>query len=103
MRTIKEIQADIDSERAKARRLNNLQNEGRDGYNHAQNDSRLTELADEMQAAMYPTDWTKNETIARRAEWNAAIRGGCKTAAEGTAKTGIKLGELKNAVRRWSL
>ncbi len=100
-RTIAEIKAEMDAITAAGRRVNNLQNEGGEGYDHS-NQARIDELTDELIAAKR-AEWTPEVTAARKAEWNAAcLRIGTKPSdiPRVEREVGFKRSDLAEAIRR---
>ncbi len=92
------------------RKMDNFQNEGGEGYSHAEAlasknaAATLAAVAAEMKDA-FASEWTREVTIARRAAWNAeAVK--CKTTAQVGAlqrKLGFGLTDLKKAIAIHSL
>lgn len=102
MRTRNEIAAELRKVADQGRKLNGLQNEGRDGYDHMHYD-RLHTLQAELDAAIV-AEWTPAVTAERRAAWNTAARSGrYRTPAQIAEATGINHTELVAAVRRHSM
>ena len=105
MRTIEEIRAEIKAVQARGRAVNSLQNEGGEGYDHT-DEARIEALTDELAAVKYATDWSRENTIAKRAEWNAVAKriGKCRDAvARIEAETGYRMTELIAAVQHHNL
>jgi len=102
MRTRDEIMAEMEQVGAAGRRMNRLQNEGGEGYDHTDM-AQLNRLSDELEQAIR-AEWTIDATIERRARWNAAVQSMVRpTARDIEATTGISLDELKAAVKRHSI
>ena len=98
MRSQNEIKSEIAKVQAAGKAMNKLQNEGRDGYNHA-NETRLHELAAELQVVI-DAEWTVEVTTARRAAWNAAVKAGERNPLKIQAKLGFVMDDLRAAVKR---
>ena len=97
MRTTKEITSDIRAINTRANALNDLQNEGGEGYQHEPDTSALEAEWDIANAAERKEEWTKEVTIARRAEFN--ISGATKlTLTKIESKLGYTLHNLKKAI-----
>ena len=105
MRTIETIKAEIKAVTDKGRKLNALQNEGGDGYDHTDN-ARLTALTDELWDAEQAA-WTPEVTAARREDWYAEMRKHARITPAILAATQRKLGytlsDLRSAVKRNNL
>jgi hypothetical protein len=95
---------------ATERKMDRLQNEGGEGYSHAEAlasknaAATLAEIEKEM-AEKFAAEWTVEVTAARRATWNTeAVK--CKTIAQVGAlqrKLGFGLDSLKKAIALHSL
>ena len=111
MRTRDEIMAELEQVGAAGRRMNRLQNEGGEGYDHTDMTQlnccplrrELNRLSDELEQAIR-AEWTIDATIERRARWNAAVQSMARPTARAIERaTGISLDELKAAVKRHSI
>ena len=109
MRTAKEIKAEIEKTVAAGRHMNNLQNEGGEGYNHI-NQAKLDELYVEFKAADFAENWSLDQTISKRAAWSVEIKAsivGGKVPATALPKTekklGFRLDDLKKAIATHNL
>lgn len=119
-RTLAQIQADLDAIQATVRRYDAGYNEGGEGFNpHAEALRRLEREYDavaEAEAEARVTairlaevqEWTRNLTIARRAEWNAWVKAQgpqlhtAQVAAQ-IQRQGWSLEALKAAIKRHRL
>ena len=102
MRSRDEVTAEMEQVEAAGLRMNRLQNEGGEGYDHTDM-ARIDRLYDELQQAIR-AEWTLDVTIARRAAWNAAVSASTSPTARALERaTGIDLDELDAAVRRHSI
>jgi hypothetical protein len=101
--TREDIKAEIASIQDAGRRMNALQNEGADGYDHTDN-VRLIELAD-MLVKMDRDEWTYDVTVARRAAWNAELKrqGSSATLVSMRDAMGFGLDDLKAAKRKHNI
>jgi hypothetical protein len=84
-------------------RMNRLQNEGGEGYDYMDS-ARLSALVDELTEA----EWTRDTTIARRAEWNAAVKALGRAPmptdiAPIQKRLGYRMDDLRAAVKRHQL
>jgi hypothetical protein len=99
MRTRDEITAEMAQVGAAGRRMNALQNEGGEGFDHTDM-ARINRLSDELEQSIR-AEWTRETTVARRAQWNAAVKAMTNpTARDIESATGISMTELKAAVKR---
>jgi putative IMPACT (imprinted ancient) family translation regulator len=103
MRTSKEIKAEMDKVQAAGRRMNNLQNEGHYGYDHADS-KKLDALFAEFRAAKFAEEWSKEQTIEKRVRWNATVVAAKKIGKASNlhylqTTSGIKMSELRDAVK----
>ena len=97
MRTRNEITAEIKAIHAKANKINALQNEGVEGYDHTPD---MKELHAELEEAII-REWDAETTAKRRATWNDAAKSGKhKSSWSIQQATGIKFDELKAAIAR---
>lgn len=75
MKTITEIKNELAKIKKSGRQTNRLQNEGGEGFDHADN-NKIEALLRELSAAKssaFAEEWTKGVTASRRAEWNAVV------------------------------
>ena len=109
MRTVKQIEKEIADIRERGRKLNALQNEGGDGYDHTDH-TQKGKLMAELKAARFAENWSREQTIEKRQAWNEEMRDLAKdgkiTITE-IAKTAKKLGytmdDLKTAIAHHNL
>ena len=86
MRSIEQIQADIKTldaaraaERSHNRRINNIQNEGGEGFDCDEAASQRYSAASwELQKELFAATWTPEVYESRKAAWNAGLSG-CKS------------------------
>jgi hypothetical protein len=102
MRTAEQALTEMQDLRIRAAAWKRMQNEGGEGYNpyEIQILALSAELAEINRAA-----WTIEVTVARRAQWNDAVRAAAKSAncAALQAKCGFLLADLKDAIKRHGL
>lgn len=97
-RSSKEIAQEIKAINATGRKMNYLQNEGGEGYNHT---ADTTELEAEFHAAKdqeFASEWTEEVTASRRVEWNASKVTGIKAMLETERVLGYQFSDLKKAI-----
>ena len=83
----------------RGRKMNNLQNEGADGYDHTDRTALMVAL--KAQRIKRDAEWTLETTVARRAEWNDASRSISNATPKMIAdKVGYKMADLVAAVTR---
>ena len=73
MRTLKEVKKDIASVEAKGKRINDIQNEGYEGYDNTDYDA-LDKLFEEKRAIQFKAEWSLEQTVQKREAWNAEVR-----------------------------
>ena len=74
MRNSKTIANEIKTIIAAGRRMNRLQNEGGEGYDHTADTSALQAEHAAAQDSEFATEWTAEVTTERRAAWNANMQ-----------------------------
>ena len=101
MRTQSQVASEIETVKTSGRKMNQLQNEGGQGYDHT-DAARLSELAAELSAAK-DAEWTLQATTVRCAAWNAEVKAGNRNPVAIAAKLGYNLDDLRAAVKRHGL
>ncbi len=98
MRTQSTIKAEINRVLASGRRINKLQNEGGEGYDHTDN-AKLDALAKELTDSIMFYDWTKEVTVSRRMAWNSEAKKAGATIIKIQYSLGFKASDLVAAVK----
>lgn len=98
MTTRDEIMTEIRKAADRGRRLNALQNEGGEGFDHTDN-AKIDALHAELDALII-SEWDLETTVARRKSWNDAITSGCTSLDDLQSATGISKNELVEAIQR---
>jgi len=73
MKTLKEVKKEIASVVAKGKKINDVQNEGYEGYDNTDYDA-LDKLYAEKRAIQFATEWSLEQTMQKRVAWNAEVR-----------------------------